>query len=1072
MHFIFRYTSLFAAVHWLLLLPILYGDSVRPEWDDPSVIQTGREPARTSFIAFPDRALALAHRDDPKASPRYESLAGEWDFRWSPNPGSRPVGFERAGFDVSGWDRIAVPGNWQMQGHGLPIYTNINYPYPVDDLRPPRDWNPVGSYRRSLRLPDRWDYSPESGDRVFLHFEGVDSACYVWLNGILLGYSEGSRTPVEFDVTESLVGGENLLAVEVYRWSDGSLLEDQDFWRLSGIFRDVYLWKSGPARVRDFRVLADYDALDGTGRLQVDVDLAGSRGGREYEVEVELLSRSGEPMFSQRLGAKALEPGIGSWDFDHAFRSVDPWSAESPALSTLLVTLREAATGRTVEVISHAVGFRRVEIRGAKLLVNGMPVILKGVNRHEHDPLGGHVVSRASMDRDIALMKRHNLNAVRTAHYPNVPEWYRLCDLAGIYVMDEANFETHGLDRRSLDNPVAKEPEWAAAVLDRFQRMVARDFNHPSVIMWSSGNEASDGPNIKACLDWGHAVDPSRPIHYENTNLHLPGFDGSSSDMISQMYTPAADLLAEFDRWPDKPLLLCEYTHAMGNSNGNLDAYWDLIFADDRIAGAFVWDWMDQGIEQPIPYGRIDPWGRSRFYAYGGWWEDRASVYHDSNFCMNGLLASDMTPHAGLLALKHVVQSVRATLLDKGSAHVRLRLSNRLDFTPLERQGALRWTLLRDGQPVHTASQPLPSAAPRESVELVLELPEPLAVDGGETMLHLSYRTVEESAWWSVGYEFGWDQFHLGGAFRAGSVSSVGGAPAVSQTEDEISVRGAGWELRFSRLDGTLLDWTVGEQRLAEASQPDFWRAPTDNDRGAGLTVEPPVRPKALSASRVWREAADYRVSAKPVEVVRDEAAGTVSLEFAFDLLEGSAGLDLRYRVFGSGAMEIDYHYQAQGADLPILPRVGMRWTLPAEFESFRWYGRGPEATYADRPFAPIGLYASTAMGNWEDYSRPQENGNKTAVRWLELTNAAGRGVRVTTLGEPLSCGVSPYSAAEISSVDYSWQLGARRRTYLNVDLLQLGVGGDNSWGATPVEEYLPRASSYTYRYRMEAIGF
>ncbi|MBD5782470.1 DUF4981 domain-containing protein [Pelagicoccus sp. NFK12] len=1042
----------------------------RPEWDDPAVIQFGQEPTRTSFIAFPDRALALANRDYPKASPRYQSLAGEWDFHWSPNPASRPLGFEQSSFDLSGWDRVTVPGNWQLQGHGLPIYTNINYPYPVDELRPPRDWNPVGSYRRSFKLPAHWDYDSDAGDRVFLHFEGVDSACYVWLNGDLLGYSEGSRTPVEFDVTDSLQAGENLLAVEVYRWSDGTLLEDQDFWRLSGIYRDVYLWNAGPERLRDFRVLADFDSASGAGRLRVDLDLV--EQSRELEVELELLSPSGQPLLAETLDAASIQSGIGQWDFEYDLKNVDPWSTEFPTLYTLLLTLRDSATGQVLESVPQAVGFRRVEIRDAQLLVNGVPIILKGVNRHEHDPVGGHVVTREAMLRDIAFMKRHNLNAVRTSHYPNVPEWYRLCDMAGIYVMDEANFETHGLDRKSLDNPVAKDPVWAAPVLDRFQRMVARDFNHPSIIMWSTGNEASDGPNIKACREWIHEADPSRPIHYENTNLHLPGYDGSSSDVISQMYTVAADLLAEFDRWPDKPLLLCEYTHAMGNSNGNLDAYWDLIFADDRIAGAFVWDWMDQGLEQSIPYGRIDPWGRDTFYAYGGWWEDRAGVSHDSNFCMNGLLAAYMTPHAGLLALKHIVQPIRATLLEQTSQHVRLRLANRLDFTPLEQQGELHWTLLRDGQPFHSGSQPLPAGAPRSAVEIVLDLPEPISADAGETLLLLSYRSTTHTAWWAAGHEFGWDQFHLEGAFQAPAIATSGQTPSVTETEEELTVRGDGWSARFSRADGSLLDWKIGEQQLAEASEPDFWRAPTDNDRGAGLTVEAPTRQKALTPSRIWREAAGERGSSRPVEIVRDEVTGSVELAFALDLLEGGAGLELSYRLYGNGAIEVDYSYLAREYDLPVIPRVGMLWTLPSEYDSFRWYGRGPEATYADRAFAPIGVYSRTVMDNWEDYSRPQENGNKTAVRWLELTNGQGSGLKVTALEVPLSCGLSPYSADELSRVDYSWQLGTRQQTYLNIDLLQLGVGGDNSWGATPLEQYLPKEKAYRYSYRIEPIGF
>ncbi len=1061
----------FALVITALLPATVLADAsaeLRPEWDNPAVIQVGTEPPRTSFIAFPTRDLALAHLHAPKASPRYHSLGGDWAFHWSPNPASRPVRFHEPDFDDSTWDTLPVPSNWQLHGHGLPIYANVRYPFPIDEARPPRDWNPVGSYRRTFALPATWDFDPTAGERVFLHFEGVESACYVWLNGQRLGYSEDSRTPAEFDLTPHLRPGSNVLAVEVYRWSDGSILEDQDFWRLSGIFRDVYLWHAGPARIRDVRILSDFDPATGAGELKVDLAVIAPASG--CTVSVELLDASETPLLALQKPAARVSNAPDTWDLEAALPAVTPWNAESPHLYPLLVTLTEDATGRVIEAVPFAVGFRRVEITDAVLLVNGVAVKLKGVNRHEHDPLTGHTVSREAMLADIALMKRHNLNAVRTSHYPNAPEWYRLCDQAGIYVIDEANLETHGFGRHTAHNRIANDPAWATPILDRLQRMVARDFNHPSIILWSTGNESGDGPNLKACRTWANAHDPSRPLHYENSNLRVEGLDGSSSDLISHMYLPADEFDQELARWPDKPLILCEYTHAMGNSNGNLDAYWDRIYANPRLGGAFVWDWMDQGIAQPVPYGRLDPWGRQTFFAYGGWWENQAAVPNDDNFCMNGLVAADRTPHPGLLALKHIVQPITARLVGIDGGKVRLELTNRLDFSDAADVVEVHWTLLRDGEAIEHGIAALPSLPARRQAEITVRPETDLAHPSGELLLQLTYRSRNASPWWKSGYELGWNQFPLGGAHRPATPSTAGAAPTVREDGDAYIVSGDDWTLRFSRKRGELTDWTRAGTTLATAAAPDFWRAPLDNDRGAGLARDPGARDGRLAPSRVWADAAAKRV-VRAVTVTPEPATGAVEVKATSVLLDDTVELTITHRILPDGTLEIDYTYHAT-QDQPIIPRVGMQWRVPPALSNLRWYGRGPESTYSDRAFAPIGIHADTVMGNWTEFSRPQENGNKVDVRWLELTAANSRGLRVSALDTPLSCGVSPYSAAEIERVRYSWQFGPSAATHLNIDHVQLGVGGDDSWGAIPHEPYRPAARDYHYRYRIEPIGF
>ncbi|WP_221029227.1 glycoside hydrolase family 2 TIM barrel-domain containing protein [Actomonas aquatica] len=1037
-------------------------DDGRPEWDNPAVIRWGHEQPRTTFLAFPSRQLAFDHRRAPKATPRYQSLSGDWQFHWSPNPTSRPTTFQQPDFDASTWSSITVPGNWQLQGHGLPIYANATYPFPITEARPPHDWNPVGSYRRTFTLPATWDYAPDAGEKVFLHFEGVDSAYYVWLNGELIGYNEGSRTPAEFDVTPHLQAGENLLAVQVYRWSDGAILEDQDFWRLSGIFRDVYLWQAGPTHVRDVKLLADFDPISRTGSLQVNLDLTGDEAA--VVADVELLQPSGAPLQSLQLSAD------NAWQAQHAQLAVAPWSAEAPHLYPVLVTLRDRASGDVLEVVPFEVGFRRVEIRDSQLLVNGVAVKLKGVNRHEHDPDLGHTVTREGMLRDIALMKRHNLNAVRTSHYPNVPEWYRLCDQAGIYVIDEANLETHGFGRHTLHNRIANDPAWAAPILDRLQRVVARDYNHPSVIMWSTGNESGEGPNLLACRVWANQADPSRPLHYENSNLQVEGFDGSSTDITSHMYLPADEMASELERFAGKPLVLCEYTHAMGNSNGNLDAYWDRIFADDRIAGAFVWDWMDQGLRQPIPFGRLDPWGRSDFFAYGGWWEDRARVRNDNNFCMNGLIDANGHPHPGLIALKHIIQPASAELLTASTDGMQVRLTNRLDFTDLSDAVTLHWTILQNGTPVDSGTTALASVpARRTSVVTINPSPDWLQLDG-EILLQLSYRTATGSAYWKPGYELGWDQFPLVGEWIApnSAAASTAAAPQLTESDDHLTVTAAdsSWSLTFNRRTGALTDWQHAGTTLATGAAPDFWRATTDNDRGAGLGPRRTSRELKLTASRTWQNAARQRVV---TDVATSSTDTSAQVRFTTTVLEGAAELVLTYDVHADGSVDVDYAYAAQQDDLPIIPRVGMAWELPAAFSDLRWYGRGPEPTYADRAFAPLGIYANTVMGNWVDYSRPQENGNKVDVRWLELSiPSTGVGLRILSLDTPLSCGIRPYADHELENVDYSWQLGPRHTTYLNVDLTQLGVGGDDSWGSIAHAPYQPRSTEYHYRYRLE----
>nr|WP_238710320.1 glycoside hydrolase family 2 TIM barrel-domain containing protein [Oceanipulchritudo coccoides] len=983
------------------------------------------------------------------------TLSGRWAFNWCYKPADRPKEFYRTDFKDADWDRIDVPGNWQMQGHGTPVYLNTKYPFEIEKFRAPRDWNPVGSYRREFELPDSWKHADGAGDSIFLHFEGVESAFYLWVNGKPVGYSQGSRTPAEFNVSKFLIPGVNTIAVEVYRWSDGSYLEDQDFWRLSGIYRDVYLWKAGAARVENFQVNADYESADGSGTFSLSAKIGGSA-----TVLIELIDPGGVSLFE-----KTLEPSKGALEMVHELASVQPWSAESPDLYSLLITVMNDA-GTVAEVVTQPVGFRRVEIKDSRFLVNGVGIKLKGVNRHEHSPDTGHYVTREDMVRDILLFKRNNINAVRTAHYPNVPEWYHLCDRYGIYVMDEGNIESHGFGK-GQGNALNDNPDFMEAHVDRVRRMVERDINHPSVIIWSTGNEAGDGPNTNACRTWMKERDPSRPVSYEDSTN--PTGKGHGTDILSRMYIEAKDIDAFLELWgPERPMIIIEYSHAMGNSNGSLDAYWDKFWDHPRLGGAFIWDWMDQGLRQPVPDGNSDPWGRKDFFAYGGYIEDPLGIYNDRSFCMNGMVGADGTPHPGLRALKFVQQPVKVEWQDPGIA---LLITNRYDFSNLADKLVLHWSITEDGFVVNNGTLELPSIQARASG--VLTLPEEVHATGNgkESFLNLSFKSRESTNWSDAGHEVAYSQLEFAGQWTASIQAIAAESPSLTTEGSQVVVSGNDWSITFDKEARGLSSWVVdGKELIERGPLPDFWRAPTDNDRGAALSLHgrgAGWKGHILSESTRWAKASDQWKPSDP-EIKRKED-GSVSLVFSGDILGKQAVVTLSYTVLPGGKLKVDYDYRAK-TDLPLIPRVGTDWVLPKEFDRIKWYGRGPDPTYSDRAFERIGIYGTTVMDNWVDYGVPQENGNKTGVRWLELTNNDGMGLRVTGT-KPLSANAWPFDKADVHGKDYSWQLPSPEFTYLNVDHAQLGVGGDTSWGHICHPPYQLKDRVYQYSYYVEPVG-
>jgi beta-galactosidase len=1052
----------FAAVgSWVAVGPAAQTPQV-PEWQDPGIVSVNKEPPHASFSRFDDEVTAATGLRS--ASSRYVSLNGAWRFVLSPRVDARPVDFYKATFDDTAWKTIPVPANWQLEGFDIPIYTNIAYPWGTNTppFIPP-DINPVGSYRRTFTVPEAW-----KGQPIFITFEGVESAFYLWVNGERVGYSEDSRTPAEFDITPYVHDGENLLAVEVYRWCDGSYLEDQDFWRLSGIYRDVWVWSPSTVWIRDIEIGASLDDAYRNGVLKATFSVSNrDTAYHSPSVQIQLADQAGKPVSTPVTQQVAVAPGKESLVvITDRIVAVKRWSAEDPALYQLLVTLLDER-GRVLEVIPQRVGFRRVEIRDGRLQVNGVPILIKGVNRHEHDADTGHTLSRESMQRDIRLMKQHNINAVRTSHYPNDTRWYDLCDEYGLYLVDEANIESHGMGYepgRTLGN----NPAWKTAHMDRTVRMVERDKNHPSIIIWSLGNEAGDGVNFEATSAWVHQRDPSRPVQYERAG------ERPHTDLVVPMYTRPDDV-AKYGAVPQtRPMILCEYTHAMGNSNGNLDEYWDLFYSKPQLQGAFVWDWVDQGMRSTIPaagerqmnpqrrlmrgpeyingFRQVDR--RNTFLAYGGDFGP-VTIPSDGNFCMNGLVSADRVPHPGLLAIKHAYQYVQVKPVDLAKGDI--EVANWHDFTPLDVALQGFWSVQANARIVASGALSALPIPPHGKQVVRIPLPAIQAEPGVEYFLNVSFRLPAATRWGGqFGDEMAGDQWTLPISAPAVAADLSTASPlAVSETSLSFAVKGPTFEAIFSKMTGTIDSLTLrGLPVLTRGPLPDFWRAWTDNDRGAGLNAR----------LGVWRQASEsWKV--RRVTATQD-APHRVRVDVEAALSGVNATVGFTYIVFGTGDIVVEMRFTPQTKDLPMLPRIGTQLVMPAGFERMAWFGRGPEETYADRAFARVGAYRGTVDEQWTEYSRPQENGNKADTRWMALTNADGVGL--LAVGMPLvNVTARHYTHADLVPARHTYEAKRRPEVYVNLDLAQMGVGGDDSWGAMPHEQYWLPAKPYTYRFRL-----
>lgn len=1008
------------------------------DWENPKMVGQNKEPAHCTLIPYEDHKQALM--DNPERSPFYLSLNGTWKFHWTRQPADRPKDFFKPEVNVKWWDDIPVPSNWEMHGYGIPIYINAGYPFPANPPYIPHDYNPVGSYRRDFDVPLTW-----KDRQVFIHFAGVQSAFYLWINGKKVGYSQDSMTPAEFNITPYIKIGNNTAAVEVYRWSDGSYLEDQDMWRFSGIYRDVFLFSTPSIHIRDFWVQCHLDQKYQNAELTVTpiIHNYGHQSSGNCKLEVTIYDRDGrtipvKPVLKQEIESLASKTGK---TFSLTCQVFNPhkWTAETPYLYTVVLTLRDQQN-RILEVEHCWFGFRKVEIKDGQLLVNGVPITIKGVNRHEHDPDFGKAVPFNRMLQDIKILKQNNINAVRTSHYPDHPLWLDLCDRFGIYLIDEANIESHGMGYKP-ERTLGNNPEWKDAHLDRAIRMVERDKNHPSVIIWSMGNEAGDGINFEAISAWIHKRDPTRPVHYERalTRPHV--------DIVSPMYAPIERIVEYAQKPQTRPLILCEYAHAMGNSVGNLKEYWDAIEKYKHLQGGFIWDFIDQGLQKKTTNGQ-------EFWAYGG---DYGDIPNDGNFCCNGILQPDRSPNPSLYEVKKVYQYVKIKPLDLAAG--KLQVLNFYDFINLDFLD-ISWELTENGASLQKGLLNRLSLDPKKEKVITIPFKKPKLNPGSEYFLTVRFSLARKAPWAEKGHVLAWEQFKLPFNVPGLPVVDIEKLPKLQckETGEKIIVTGKEFSVTVGKANGLIEAWEVnGEPLITAPLSPNFWRVPTDNDIGNKM----PLR------QGIWRNAGKERTKAKVfVKQMQPQVVRVTALSF---LLAGNSSLENSYTIYGNGDIIIECKV-APHKDLPDLPRMGMQTQLPGEYNMVTWFGRGPHENYWDRcTGAAIGLYSSPVEKQVHRYVRPQENGNKTDVRWMALAGKDKKGLLI--VGMPLLyVSAWPYRMEDLERGKHIYEPLNRGIITLNLDYRQMGVGGDNSWGALPHPEYRLPPKEYNYRFRLTPV--
>ena len=1022
------------------------------EWEDLSVFKINTEQPHSFFIPYDKAGDSLT-----------KTLNGTWDFKLYKIDDDIPKEFYKKSFDKSDWDKIPVPSNWQFHTEDFPVYTNIIYPYEINPPFMPSDYNPVALYKRNFNLNKDWENM-----EVFIHFGAVNSAFYVWVNEKFVGYSEGSKTPAEFNLTDFLIDGNNEIVLKVIRWSDGTYLEDQDFWRLSGIERDVFLYAQPKLAVRDY-FLKNYLNDDLTNsKINFEVDLKNySNKEKDFQL-ITSIKKDNKVVFK-----KTKNGMIGSNDSQKILINGEVtypqlWSAEIPNLYDVEIEIQDS--DNYYHKLKFKTGFRKVELKNGQILVNNQPILFKGVNRHEHDEFTGHIVSRESMLKDIEIMKKNNINSVRTSHYPNDPYWYELCDKYGIYVIDEANVESHGFGYRKNDTPAYK-PEFDEMHMDRWVRMVERDKNYPSILIWSLGNEAGDGPIFVEGYKWVKKFDDTRLTFYERTSEHprmhrgqneMEGIDlEPHTDFFGWMYHLMDEIESDYiGNYPNRPFIWAEYSHAMGNSNGNFKDLWEMVYDNRQMQGGFIWDFVDQGLAE-FKDGK-------KYWAYGG--DYSSDKYNnDTNFCMNGLVNPDRTPHPALEEVKHVYQDVKFSLNQKGD---KIKIDNRYFFKNIENHLIL-FELVADGIVVD-----------RTSTKINLHPQETKLVDNPflsnsfsnylEYFINIYLYSENDSPLLGSNHVLSRDQIFIKSPILATNSSKDPKKLRMKDSELELRVFNKDLELIFDKSSGDLKKYQVNGLDLIKSSPHlNFWRAPIDNDYGNGL----PER------SAAWKIASNKRSF---VDLKIEKLDKTITVKTNYKLNNIKSDYSMVYVVHPNGKIEVStkFNYGGNLKDAEM-PRFGINFNIPGEFEKASWYGRGPHENYIDRmSSAFVGYYESTVENLKFDYSRPQENGYRTENRWLRMVNLDGKGFEIK--GNPLFSFGAHFNTIEdmddgVRKNQPGQYLGARKRIVkkqrkpidlvkrdfisLNIDLKQMGVGGDNSWGARTLNKYILVPADYEFSF-------
>jgi len=1012
-----------------------------PELENPSIQGINKEKPRATFISYDNRESALLN--DKSKSSRLISLNGIWKFNFVTGISNRIGNFAAPELNLSSWKEIEVPSNMEMKGYGIPIYVNIGYEfYPEWNFNPPYindlEKNNIGYYRREFNIPELWN-----GNQIFIHFGSIKSVGFIWINGKKVGMSKDSKTPQEFDITNFVKPGSNTVAVEVFRWSDASYLECQDFWRLSGIPREVYIYTQPKVRLRDFFVVASLDETYTNGVFNLDVELKNHTNKKsKYLISYEILNSNSEKLASETKTIE-LSDTIGIVDFHTTLPLVKKWTAETPNLYTLLLTIKDAS-GKTTEVTSTKVGFRKIEIKNGLLLINGKRVLIKGVNIHEFNPITGQVISEADTKLDMERMKQLNINAIRTSHYPQPEFFYDMADKYGFYVINEANIESHGMGY-DLTKTLGNNPEWLEAHLFRTRNMVERDKNHPSVIIWSLGNEAGNGYNFYQTYLFIKNRDKTRPVQYERAGLEW------NTDIFCPMYMKIPDLERYAKNNNDRPLIMCEYAHAMGNSIGNLKDYWVTMEKYPNLQGGLIWDWVDQGLTAKNDKGE--------FWAYGGDYGPDGTP-SDGNFCINGVVFPDrsLKPHS--LEVKHVYQNIGFKAEDFSTG--KFIITNKFRFTNLSKY-VFSYEISANGKIIRNEVLPVLDIEPEQYKSIIINTNGLLAEPGVEYFITISAKTSEAENLLPSGWEIASEQFKIPietpkkqfDTARTGKVTLTEGAT--------INISGNDFSLSIDKKTGVITSYKKkGKELLLNGfgPRPSFWRAPTDNDYGWKM-------PKVC---RLWKQVSEKELSAKNLKINYEENTIKVAVEYNLDSVKSVWKTE--YTVMGNGAVKVENLFMTSDTTLPVIPRVGMKMQMPSEFTQLEYFGRGPWENYSDRKSSTfVGHYKSTVAEQYVPYIRPQENGHRTDVRWFSLSRSDGSGLLVVadSLVEfnVLNNPIEDFDAGidKDKNLKHSNDIVQQKLTEIHIDVRHMGVGGDDSWGAKPHDQYLIKPSEQGYKY-------